>query len=215
MLSAAQATDWLTAIGGVGAFLATLGLAVLAFFQMRATRQQSRAALEQVTAVREQADAMREVAARQVYPLVYAHEWHGPIWDNDEQAFAMRYYLSNEGLGPALNIEHGVRVGAKEFIFGHRDPYRFRSIQPGEFLPPLDPADPNPVPPGHLTRFVQRNDYYATGVAGPHLRPSEIVYICRYEDLFGDRWETANSNDPTTRVAVRRLPRAERQLADE
>ncbi|MGH2742278.1 MAG: hypothetical protein ACREX8_03210 [Gammaproteobacteria bacterium] len=208
MVWAADTTDWLTAIGGVGAFLASVVLAFLAFLQMKATRRQSQAALDQVTAAKEQAEVTREAAARQVYPLVYAHEWKGPVWDEDEESFAMRYYLSNEGLGPALNVEHGIEVGKVEFVFGHEGPYMFRSIQPGEFLPPLDPSTPDPVPPLHITRHVERRDYYATGEAGPHQRPAEIVYICRYEDLFGDRWETRNSNDPTRRAAVSRLPRS-------
>lgn len=202
--------ETLAAVGGIGAFGTSIVLAGLAYFQMRATSDQSRAALDQATVAREQAEITREVAAQQVYPLVYAHEWKGPVWDDEARGFEMRYYLSNEGLGPALNVEHGVQVGTREFVFGHGGSYMFRSVQPGEFLPPLDPTLPDPVPPLHISRFVSRGDYYATGEAGPHQRPSEIIYFCRYENLFGDRWETRNSNDPTKPAEVRSLSAARR-----
>ena len=201
----ASTADTLTAIGGLGAFGASVVLAVLAFFQMRATRIQSRAALEQAQTARHQAEITKEAAARQIYPLVYAHEWKGPKWDGDEEAFAMRYYLSNEGLGPALNVEHGVRVGSVEFHFGHEGPYMFRSIQPGEFLPPLGDEASDPVPSIPITRLITRDEYYGTGEAAVHKRPQELVYWCRYENLFGDRWETLNSSNPTKRPGVRRL----------
>jgi hypothetical protein len=35
--------------------------------------------------------------------------------------------------------------------------------------------------------------------------PEEVVYWCRYESLFGDRWETRNSNDPTKPPEIRRV----------
>ena len=67
---------------------------------MRATSDQSRAALDQATVAREQAEITREVAAQQVYPLVYAHEWKGPVWADEAGKFEMRYYLSNEVARP-------------------------------------------------------------------------------------------------------------------
>lgn len=203
--SVTTTADWLTAIGGVCAAIASVVLAFLAYRQMKATREQSEAALDQPRTSKEQALIAKDAAAAQVYPLVYAHEWKGTVWDEGEQAFAVRYYLSNEGLGPALNVEHGVKIGRVEFMFGRDEPYMFRSVQPGEFLPPLDPERPDPVPPQPITRNVERRDMYLLGPAGASQQIGEMLYVCRYENLFGDRWETVNSNDPQKRPTVRRI----------
>jgi hypothetical protein len=172
---AASFTDWLTAVGGFSAAIATIVLAGLAYWQMRATR--------------EQAVITKEAAARQVFPLVYAHDWRGPHPTQGEIEF--RYYLTNEGLGPALNVEHGVTVDAKEYVFGAQETgFMFRTIQPGEYLPPRPVGSSDPAPPAALTVRVPKSDL-AGGM------PAEVIYWCRYETLFGERWETRNSSDPT------------------
>ena len=51
-------TDWLTAIGGAGVFVATVVLAILAFFQIRAGQAQARDA-------RAQSDATLVIAEQQ------------------------------------------------------------------------------------------------------------------------------------------------------
>lgn len=180
---AGDTTDWLTAIGGVGTLVATLILAGLASAQMRATRRQSDAALDQARYAREQAEVTREAAERQVYPRVYAHEWKGLIWDEDEEAFAVRYYLSNEGLGPALDVEHGCVIAGREYVFGYDGPFMFRSVQPGEFLPPLDPARRDPVPPQPIVRVVERADLYGSSDVGPATPVGEIVLLPIREPL--------------------------------
>ena len=196
----ASLTDWLTAIGGVGAFLAAAVLAVSSHRQMKATQKQSDASLAQ-------AEATREGVAKQTYPLVYAHQWKAMSWEQEEDAFAFRYYLSNEGLGPALNVEHGLLIGETEFVFGYEQPLPFKSLQPGEFAPPLNPSVPDPVPPNSLERFVQRDDLYRTGEAGVSQPLAETIYFCRYESLFGERWETRTSSLPSKQPDVSRLPR--------
>lgn len=195
----ASLTDWLTAIGGMGAFLAAAVLAVFGHRQMKATQRQSDASLVQ-------AEVTREGVAKQTYPLVYAHQRKAMSWDQEEDAFAFRYYLSNEGLGPALNVEHGVLIGDTEFVFGYEQPLPFKSLQPGELAPPLDSSMPDPVPPTSLERFVQRDDLYRTGEAGVSHPLAEAVYFCRYESLFGERWETRTSSLPSKKPDVRRLP---------
>lgn len=124
-------------------------------------------------------------------------------WEQEEDAFAFRYYLSNEGLGPALNVEHGLLIGETEFVFGYERPLPFKSLQPGEFAPPLNPSVPDPVPPNSLERFVQRDDLYRTGEAGVSQPLAETIYFCRYESLFGERWELApQASHPNSRTYV-------------
>lgn len=195
----ASLPDWLTAIGGVGAFLAAVVLAFFGYRQMKATQRQSDATLEQ-------AQATRDAVAQQTYPLVYAHQWKPMNWEKEEEAFVFRYYLSNEGLGPALNVEHGICVGEEEFLYGYEEALLFKSLQPGEFAPPLDPSFPDPVPLTCLERVVQMPDLYATGEAGHSKRLTEVIYFCRYENLFGDRWETRVSNAPSKAAEVQQLP---------
>ncbi len=65
--SSPKLTDWLTALGGVGAFLATATLAVVAFIQMRKldwqARSQAASTSDQIAAMREQVDVLRETSA--------------------------------------------------------------------------------------------------------------------------------------------------------
>lgn len=166
---------------------------------MKATQQQSDASLAQ-------AEATREGVAKQTYPLVYAHQRQAMSWEQEESAFVFRYYLSNEGLGPALNVEHGVLIGGTEFVFGYEQPLPFKSLQPGEAAPPLDPSVSDPVPPTSLERFVQRDDLYGTGEASISKPLAEAFYFCRYEGLFGERWETVTSSLPFKQPTVSRLP---------
>jgi hypothetical protein len=139
-------TDWLTAVGGVSAAVAAIVLAVLAYRQIVETRKQSSAALEQ-------AQISKDAAARQVFPLVYAHAWKGPQRREGEIAF--RYYLTNEGLEPALNVEHGVILGSRTHVFGQEGAFMFRTIQPGECLPPRPVGSTDPIPPEPITRLVE------------------------------------------------------------
>jgi hypothetical protein len=58
-------TDWLTAIGGVGAFLAAVVLAALAYFQIRAGQAQAREAREQSNAQAQEAREQSNAQARE------------------------------------------------------------------------------------------------------------------------------------------------------
>lgn len=180
--------NWLTAIGGVGAFLGTLVLAFLAWRQMRA-------AVEQV-------EATREIASQAVYPLVYGHQRHAVNYEAEGDVFVFHYYLWNEGLGPALDVEHGVLIAGEEVAFG--DDWQFRSIQPGEFIPPRE-DDADGVPSRSLDLPVPKGRYYGSGHAAADRVPPEQVYWCRYRDLFGRRWETRNSTNASRRPEIRRL----------
>jgi hypothetical protein len=194
-------TDWLTAIGGAGAFLATVVLAVLAYFQIRAGWAQAREGKEQSDAAlaiaREQSAAAlavaretREAAERQWQPRVFVHGWHGgpKPGDGDNVApneMAVPYYLSNEGTGPAFNVEHGVEVNGKPYTFND---WQWPSMRAGEFIPQLDVNATQPVPSSAI----------AVGV--PLARwgdGSDLVYWSRFENLLGERFEVRNHQDPT------------------
>jgi hypothetical protein len=185
-------TDWLAA----GA--AILGAATTVFLVIFAARQ--------IKASREQAEFAREAASRHWYPLVYAHEAEPPRPDSDlasDDHIGCFYFLRNEGLGPALNIEHGVEVWSKTWPFGGSAARQFRSVQPGASIPPT--GDGEDQPDEFITKHIPESEFYPDDEA-----PDEVVYWCRFESLFGDRWETRNSNDPTQAPEIRRLPQAER-----
>jgi hypothetical protein len=188
-------TDWLQAIGGLGAFLAAVVLAALAYGQVKATKDASRA---------------------QLRPLVYAHEKrgvrYGPIkadaYGKDEVGVvaSFSYYLSNEGLGPALNIEHGVEVGERQHLLGNGEAgFQYRTCQAGEFLPPLPPNSTHRVPAQGILLEIPNAEFWTGGLDREN-PPTEIVYFCRYESLFGERWETRNSSNPAKPPEIKRVP---------
>lgn len=186
-------TDWIGAGAAVFAALATAFLVIFAARQIRAAR--------------EQAEVAREASARQWYPLVYAHEGELPGPDPDIDAdhlVGCFYFLRNEGLGPALNLEHGVEVWGQSWPFGGAQTRQFRSVQPGCSIPPTDDGDPEPG--NFIVRHIPELSFYADDEC-----PDEVVYWCRFESLFGDRWETRNSSDPTQPPEILRLDSARRK----
>jgi hypothetical protein len=118
---------------------ATVGLAVLAYRQIRAGQAQTAAAL---AVARE----TREAAERQWQPRVFVHAWHGPVPGDEENAapdeMAVRYYLTNEGTGPAFNVEHGVEVAGQLHTWEDR---QWRTMRAGEAIPPMFDAIGQPV----------------------------------------------------------------------
>src|SRR5205807_8250402 len=137
--------------------------AALAYLQIRAGEAQAREARVQsdyaLATAREQAAAAldvaretREAAERQWQPRVFAHAWHGPVpGDGDNAAqdeMAVRYYLSNEGTGPAFNVEHGVEVAGKLHTWEDR---QWRTMRAGEAIPPMLDAIGQPVSLSPLT----------------------------------------------------------------
>jgi hypothetical protein len=179
-------TDWLSASASALAAAATLFLVVFAWRQIKTMGQQI--------------DVAREAAGRQWYPLVYAHEGEPPRADPDldsDSHIGCFYYLRNEGLGPALNIEHGVEVWGRSWLFGGDTGRQFRSVQPGASIPPAVRGEE--VPDELIVKHLPEVAFYLDEET-----PDEVVYWCRYESLFGDRWETRNSNDPTKAPELRR-----------
>ncbi|HEX4483315.1 MAG TPA: hypothetical protein VH081_05965 [Solirubrobacteraceae bacterium] len=179
--------------------IATAGLAFLAYRQMRASdvqmrgaRAQADAAIalakQQTTATLEIARETREAAERQWQPRVFVHGkgrfylGHGHD-DVPEDQVGVPYYLSNEGTGPAFNVEHGIEIAGKSYTWND---WQWRSMRAGEFIPPLSPASTQPVPEGEIVVLVPALEW----------ERRTLVYWSRFENLLGDRFEVRNYDDP-------------------
>lgn len=247
-VTASVLTDWLQAVGGVGAFLATIGLLIYAAVQVRHVRDQSAATERQAEAAREEVELLRaagreeqsrrdherrdrdeergrqeqavrrqidalvgvaratlEAARAQVQPVVFAHAHGGAVrgpndeFDLSEDLAAALYYLSNEGTGLALDLEHGVLIGDAEYAFGRG--MRHRAARPGEMIPPL-PAS------GQRSRQrpdVLEVDFHVDVLEQARRAGINFVYWCRFSNVFGERFETRNSLDPAVPGTLRRL----------
>jgi hypothetical protein len=185
---------------------ATVGLALLAYCQIRAgqaqvreNKAQSDAALaiarEQAAAALTVAQETREAAERQWQPRVFAHAWHGPVrGDGDNAApdeMAVRYYLSNEGTGPAFNVEHGIEVAGAPYTWEDR---QWRTMRAGEAIPPIPDPIRQPVPDSPLVIGVKLTEWN-----------EDIIYWTRFENLLGERFEVRNPPDATRPAEFRRL----------
>jgi hypothetical protein len=160
---------------------ATVVLATLAYIQIRAGRAQTK--------------ELREAAERQWQPRVFAHGWGLefkitiPV-DNPGEGVA-GYYLSNEGTGPAFNVEHGVEVAGRRYTPGAG--LLERMVRAGQEIPPMLDAVGLPV---SLTPIQ---------VAIGQEKPESIVYWTRFENLLGERFEVLNFSDPTRPAEFHRL----------
>ena len=168
---------------------ATVALAVLAYFQIRAGRQQTGAAL----AIAREA---REAAERQWQPQVFAHAWYGPVPGDGSDAapneVAVPYSLGNEGTGPAFNVEHGVEVGGNRHTLGDR---QYRSIAAGQSIPPMYDTMGMPVTGAPIVVGVKLTEWDG----------DDVVYWTRFENLLGERFEVRNFPDPARPAEFRRL----------
>lgn len=173
---------------------ATVGLALLAYWQIRAGRAQTTEATEAALAI---ARETREAAERQWQPRVFVHAWGDPVHGDGDNAapdeIAVPYRLKNEGTGPAFNVEHGVEVAGELHTWGDR---QYRSIAAGEELPPMLDTIGQPV---SLTPL-------AVGVKLAEWNDGEgLVYWSRFENLLGERFEVRNYPDPTRPAEFRRV----------
>ena len=117
-------------------------------------RDEAAAIYKQIAASIEQGEAIREAARAQLQPMVFAHgdQTHTRPGVEGEVEFVSRetmteyqlgagqigfgYRLANEGTGLALNIRHGVEIGDKQLEYAGG--MQFRSLRPGEWVPPKD-----------------------------------------------------------------------------
>jgi len=222
--SDAKLTDWLTAIGGVGAFVATTVLAIVALKQISLARDQMTKLDDQVTAARDQVDAMRETSAAelsavreqiaasieqnravreaaraQLQLIVMAHATQIVAGPNDkysirEDQVAVAYFLANEGSGIALNIRHGIKVDGERFEYGAG--LQTRVLVPGESQPLRDES-------GQLIwrvpMFVVRPRETFWG------GERDVSYWATFQNVFGERFETVNLGRPEVPFLFRRI----------
>jgi hypothetical protein len=179
----------------------TVALAVTAFFQIRASRQQAAAAQRQgteaLTMSREQADAAiriatetRKAAQRQWQPRVHARYHSGPTrggWDAADDEIAVPYYLVNEGTGPAFNVTVGIEV--VDHIEWREQGWW--SMQANEYFPPLESGANDPVPEKALKIFVDESKW----------DPHNYAYVTRFENLLGEHFEVRDYPPGDTRHA--------------
>jgi hypothetical protein len=185
---------------------ATVGLALLAYCQIRAgqaqakeNKAQSDAALalaqEQAAAALTVAQETREAAERQWQPRVFAHAWHGPVrGDGDNAApdeMAVRYYLSNEGTGPAFNVEHGIEVAGIPYTWEDR---QWRTVRAGEAIPSIPDPIRQPVPDSPIVIGIKLTEWN-----------EDIIYWTRFENLLGERFEVRNPPEATRPAEFRRV----------
>jgi hypothetical protein len=206
--------EWLTAIGGVGAFAATARLAYLAKEQMDATSRQAdeeaKRLDKQVTASLEQGEAIRESARAQLQPMVFAHadavrtcpNAAGGERDNEYMLgsgqVGFGYKLANEGTGLGLNIRHGVAIEDKRWEFG--EGMRWRALRPGEQQPAAD----------FLDQGVWIRIKPLVVVCDERELPSDWAmrpryYWTEFENVFGERFGTRNPSDPAQPAGFVRL----------
>ena len=163
-------------------------IALVAVMQMGQSRHQTKAMRDQVEVIRAtaadelqasiaQGEAVREAARAQLQPIVFAHGYgpprsaaHLPVG-----SAVFRYYLKNEGVGPALDVEHGVRFGQREHTVDDQK-YRYRTLSSGEEVPPGYPKQPDGSP---IEVEARHND-------------EELLYWARFSNVFGERFETRN-----------------------
>ncbi len=212
---AASWPEWLTAIGGVGAFGATVALAFLAFNQIGAARDQveimrksaaddARTVREQIEASIAQGDAIRKAARAQLQPVVFAHPERIISGPNDEFSLSAEvsgfgYRLKNEGTGIALKIRHGVEIDGKKVEFG--EGMQSRALRPGEAQPPFDYLDAG----GHEIHFRPLVVKFDARSLPSDWSAATRVYWASFENVFGERFETRNPSDPRQSATFTRL----------
>jgi hypothetical protein len=185
---------------------ATVALAIVAVVQIRASQTQAADAMAQseatVAAARAQsrsaleiAREAREAAQRQWQPRVFMHAWHGPERGDGTNAapdeMAVRFYLSNEGTGPAFNVKPWVEVTGKPHTWEDR---LYRTMGVDEFCPTLTLGTGQPVPDSFLAIGVKLTEW-----------SEDIVYCVEFENLLGERFVVRNYPDATRPADFRRI----------
>lgn len=205
----ASLPDWLTAIGGLLVFAATVALAVVAVYQMKEAERASAGERDlvnrQIAASIAQGAEIRAAARAQLQPVVFAHGDRTLIGDKEPSEFltetdvGFTYRLKNEGTGLALNIRHGIDLNGKEYEY--IGGMQWRVLNPSEEAPPRSYVTVTgaPVPVEPFMVPVHRDELSEAWAARPRCD------WARYENMFGERYETRNPSDPTQSADFRRL----------
>jgi hypothetical protein len=148
-------------------------------------------------------EASRDAARAQLQPIVFAHAqgaWvRGPNDDLDlaEGMVTFQYHLANEGSGIALNIRSGVGIGDVDYEFG--DGLQVRVLRPGETIPPIEPGTGKLL---HLRTFHVAKEEHSLPVGWQTI---PRTYWARFENVFGEEFETRNPSDPRQSAAFMRV----------
>jgi hypothetical protein len=138
---------------------------------------------------------MKRSERNRTQPIVVAYERGDPLREERDLVFLVS--LANEGAGPAFNVRFGIMLDGRERGYtprpaGTQGPGDVsRALGPGRTLP--DSCD--------AYRLVVRGS--AAADAGTSLESR--VYWCRYENAFGDSWETRNAWRPEEELRIRAL----------
>ena len=170
----------LTAIGGTGAFMATVGLAFVAAYQARQSRKQVEASIEQSETWREITKAALRPA---VFPEIHTGWIRGPNDDFDlgRREMALLYFLTNKGTGLALNIQHGVNIGDVVIASGYGA--RIDALQPGASAPAA--RDGAVRQPYELLMISVHEEEVPR-----HWARLPVTYWVKYKNAFGETLET-------------------------
>jgi hypothetical protein len=138
---------------------------------------------------------MKRSERNRTQPIVVAYERGDPLYEGGDLVFLVS--LANEGAGPAFNVRFGVLLEGGERRYTPRPAGAQgqgdvpRALGPGRTLPDS----------GDAYRLVVTDT--AAADAGASLESR--VYWCRYENAFGDSWETRNAWRPEEELRIRAL----------
>lgn len=229
--SSPKLTDWLTALGGVGAFLATATLAVVAFIQMRKldsqARSQAASTSDQIAAMREQVDVLRETSAaeravveRQVeaaveqgrsirdaaraelQPVVFAHALPVKYGPDDDYSIAEgQIAFAYFIANEGTGIALNVRHGVE--IDGHD--FEFGQ---GMQTRVLRPGESLPIRDATTGGLIWRAALSVVRRRDQMIEGWEgrgRNYWASFENVFGERFETRNPTSPNVPAVFRKL----------
>jgi hypothetical protein len=132
---------------------------------------------------------------RSAQPVVIVHESSREIDADGYMEF--RVHLENRGAHSAFNVRFGVELGGTRYAYGGDAASRGarQSVGPGELLP------------GPQQVFRLRASWAPYALARVEGIDSKPVFWARYENPFGEVWETRNPADPYGDLKIKRLRR--------
>jgi hypothetical protein len=130
-------------------------------------------------------------------PVVVVHEVSSDVSERGE-GFEYRVHLRNHGVGAAFNVRFGVELAGASY------PYTFGpSIERGA-RQIVVPGEPLPA----TGELVIRTTWAPYVADEGRVQPTRVFWA-RYENAFGETWETRNPHDPTSDLGIEPLKRRE------
>jgi hypothetical protein len=138
---------------------------------------------------------MKRSERNRTQPIVVAYERCGPTREGNDLVFAAS--VANEGAGAAFNVRFGITLDGVEHA------YKAQPAGPegaGDVPRALGPG--RTLPDGVDAYRVLAPDAAASTVEAAL---EKRFYWCRYENAFGDGWETRNAWQPEEELHIRAL----------